>query len=169
MILVTQTHINSGHKSVWLWLLQIWPFPWGDEYIGLTLKWFFSTLLKWLNHARRNLGDVSSTSLSLEQELTVSVSKDPLYWALFILNMRFPGTLQMGCHVHTISFTPHNSRTSYVPLLTHFTDEESEAYALCVKTQTGKSLRFSHCLLSLSLFFPALLIQRPRVQRRKAV
>ena len=148
---------------------SIRPFPWGAEYAGLTLKWFFSALLKWLNHARRNLGDVSSTSLSLEQELTVIVSKDPLYWALFILNMQFPGTLQMGCHVRTISFTPHNSWTSYVPLLPHFTDEESEAYAPCVKTQTGKSLHFSHRLLSLPLYFPALLIQRPRVQHRKAV
>lgn len=148
---------------------SVQPFPWGAEYAGLTLKWFLSSLLKWWNHARRNLGDVSSTSLPLEQKLTVTVSKDPLYWALFILNMWFPGTLQMGCLVCTISFTPHNSRTSYVPLLPHFTDEESEAYALCVKTQTEKSLHFSHCLLSLPLFFPALLIQRPRVQHRKAV
>lgn len=148
---------------------SIQPFPWGAEYTGLTLKWFLSSLLKWLNHAGRNLGGVSSTSLSLEWELTVAVSKDPLYWPLFILSMRFPGTLQMVCHVCTISFTPHNNRTSCVPLLPHFTDEESEAYALCVKTQTEKSLNFSHCLLRMPLFFPALLIQRPRVQCRKAV
>lgn len=43
MILITQTHINSGHKSVWLWLLQSGPSH--EELSTLVSHWSDSSPL----------------------------------------------------------------------------------------------------------------------------
>lgn len=90
------------------------------------------SLLKWLNHARRNLGDISSTSLPLEKKINCNCLKGPTILSTVYSEYVVWGTLQMGCLVCALSrLLTHNSRTSYVQLLPHFTDEESEAM-LCV-------------------------------------